>query len=162
MKIMGFSCIFSLKPLTNQLIEGLRPALESFGHVSRPVSLVFPRLVGFIAGVPMGAAACFVLRCYAMSLPLRMPLLHTKEVRLMTRRVISCHILLCFGKGSSAMLECKQKNYTTSSRSAFGREPGFHCHPELQKGYMLQAITVALAALGYLLLMAPQFRVANR
>lgn len=25
---------------------------------------------------------------------------------------------------------------------------GFHCHPELQKGYMLQAITVALAALG--------------
>lgn len=25
---------------------------------------------------------------------------------------------------------------------------GFHCHPELQKGYMLQATTVALAALG--------------
>ena len=50
-------------------------------------------LVGFIAGVPMGAPACFfVQRWYAMSLTLWMPSLHT-EVRLMTKHVMCCFVL---------------------------------------------------------------------
>ena len=37
---------------------------------------------------------------------------------------------------------------STSCHLPVSCAPGFHCYPELQKGYMLQATTVALAALG--------------
>jgi hypothetical protein len=78
--------------------------LQGFGllwnrgfHVS-----LFLRLVGFIAGVPMGAPACFfVQRWYAMSLTLWMPLLHTAG----TTDDKTCHVLLCSGKGLLILLD---------------------------------------------------------